>query len=39
MVDIIPEKHRKGRGAVSNATGRFEPEQRVRVDDGWGRRL
>ena len=27
---------RKGRGAVSNATGRFEPEQRVRTDDGWG---
>jgi DNA repair photolyase len=36
MVDIIPEKHRKGRGAVSNASGRFESERRVRIDDGWG---
>lgn len=36
MVDIIPEKHRRGRGAVSNASGRFESEQRVRIDDGWG---
>jgi DNA repair photolyase len=29
-------KPRKGRGAASNATGRFESEQRVAVDDGWG---
>src|SRR5438105_15822203 len=27
---------RKGRGAVSNADGRFEPTQRLAVDDGWG---
>ena len=27
-------KH-KGRGAVSNATGRFEPHAREAVDDGW----
>jgi len=27
---------RKGRGAVSNATGRFESEKRVAFDDGWG---
>ena len=27
---------RKGRGAVSNASGRFEREQRVSFDDGWG---
>jgi DNA repair photolyase len=27
---------RKGRGAASNATGRFEGEQRVAFDDGWG---
>jgi DNA repair photolyase len=27
---------RKGRGAKSNASGRFEPEQRVAFDDGWG---
>lgn len=35
MVDIIPEQQRKGRGAVSNASGRFESERRVRIDDGW----
>jgi DNA repair photolyase len=27
---------RKGRGAVSNASGRFESEKRVAFDDGWG---
>ncbi|MDB5408609.1 MAG: radical protein [Rhodospirillales bacterium] len=27
---------RKGRGALSNAVGRFEPQQRVATDDGWG---
>ena len=27
---------RKGRGAGSNAVGRYEPHQRLRVDDGWG---
>ena len=27
---------RKGRGAASNATGRFEAEQRIALDDGWG---
>ncbi len=27
---------RRGRGAVSNATGRFEPDVRVAIDDGWG---
>jgi len=27
---------RKGRGAVSNETGRFEAERRVAFDDGWG---
>src|SRR5271166_4292795 len=29
-------KQRKGRGAASNASGRFEAEQRVAFDDGWG---
>jgi DNA repair photolyase len=29
------EGRRRGRGAVSNATGRFEPERRERFDDGW----
>ena len=27
---------RRGRGAVSNASGRFEREARVEIDDGWG---
>jgi len=27
---------RKGRGAASNQTGRFETEERVAFDDGWG---
>jgi DNA repair photolyase len=27
---------RKGRGAASNDSGRFEAEKRVRFDDGWG---
>ena len=39
MVDIIPEQQRKGRGAVSNASGRFESERRVRIDDGWSQPL
>ena len=28
--------YRKGRGAVSNADGRFEPTTRIALDDGWG---
>jgi len=36
MDEVLAELPRKGRGAVSNATGRFEPEQRGRIDDGWG---
>lgn len=39
-MDVLPDfpdgRPLKGRGAVSNATGRYEREQRVRVDDGWG---
>jgi DNA repair photolyase len=35
MVDIVPHRPRKGRGAVSNPDGRFEPERRVLTDDGW----
>ncbi|MGO9544505.1 MAG: PA0069 family radical SAM protein [Rhodomicrobium sp.] len=31
----IDAERRRGRGAVSNATGRFEPERRERFDDGW----
>ncbi|MCP5366136.1 MAG: PA0069 family radical SAM protein [Hyphomicrobiales bacterium] len=36
MVDIVPPRPRKGRGAVSNPDGRFEPTTRHAVDDGWG---
>lgn len=28
-------ERRRGRGAVSNAAGRFEPERRENFDDGW----
>src|SRR5207253_540844 len=36
MVSFDPTLPRKGRGALTNAVGRFEPEQRVAFDDGWG---
>ena len=36
MVDLIPDRPKKGRGAVSNASGRYEPFTRVAIDDGWG---
>jgi DNA repair photolyase len=32
----IAAKRRRGRGALSNKSGRFEPEIREQVDDGWG---
>jgi len=35
MVDILPDRARKGRGAVSNRTGRYEAHQRLAVADGW----
>jgi DNA repair photolyase len=35
MEQRLPDLPRKGRGAVSNATGRFEPTRYERVDDGW----
>lgn len=36
MVDLAPERTpRKGRGAVTNRTNRYEREVRVAVDDGW----
>ena len=31
----IPAKAVKGRGAISNPTGRFEPARREATDDGW----
>ncbi len=36
MVDVLPFVAKKGRGAVSNLTGRFETQTRHLVDDGWG---
>ncbi len=36
MDEALPALPRKGRGAVSNASGRFEPATRVATDDGWG---
>ncbi len=32
---VVEAQRRRGRGAVSNAAGRFEPVARVRFDDGW----
>jgi DNA repair photolyase len=34
---VIPDRPRKGRGAVSNPTGRYEPGARTCEDDGWTR--
>ncbi len=31
----IDRRRRRGRGAQSNASGRYEPEARVAFDDGW----
>jgi DNA repair photolyase len=36
MDEALPSAPRKGRGAISNAAGRFEPATHVAVDDGWG---
>ncbi len=33
--DLIPDLPIKGRGSVTNRTGRFEPQNRQRTDDGW----
>lgn len=35
MLDIRPPQPRKGRGAIGNPDGRFEPHVRVAIDDGW----
>ena len=32
---VVAEKQRRGRGARSNQSGRFEPTQRAAFDDGW----
>ena len=31
----VDRERRRGRGALSNASGRFEPLARVAFDDGW----
>jgi DNA repair photolyase len=36
MDEKLADRARKGRGAVGNPTGRFEPAVRVATDDGWG---
>src|SRR6185312_12156709 len=36
-MDTLPARHiHKGRGAATNAVGRFEAYERAPVDDGWG---
>jgi DNA repair photolyase len=35
MVDTLPDKARKGRGAIANPSSRFDAESRVTIDDGW----
>ncbi len=35
MVDPLPDRPRKGRGAISNPSGRYEPRTRQLIDDGW----
>ena len=35
MDQTLPERPRKGRGAVGNPTGRYESHVRFAVDDGW----
>src|ERR671917_2934847 len=32
---LVDPERRRGRGAVSNASGRFEPIARIAFDDGW----
>jgi len=32
----IPLSGRRGRGALTNDSGRFEPKSRTLIDDGWG---
>lgn len=32
----IPKEGRRGRGALTNESGRFEPQSRILIDDGWG---
>jgi DNA repair photolyase len=36
VLDVAERFHHRGRGAISNQTGRFERETREALDDGWG---
>src|SRR5262249_9621971 len=36
MVDTLPARPRKARGAISNPKSRFDRGERVAIDDGWG---
>lgn len=31
----VPLSGRRGRGALTNESGRFEPQSRIRIEDGW----
>ncbi|MCW5736177.1 MAG: PA0069 family radical SAM protein [Enhydrobacter sp.] len=33
--DEVPQPERKGRGALSNASSRYDDEKKVRTNDGW----
>ena len=33
----LPARSRKGRGAIGNRSGRYEPLTRESIDDGWWR--
>ena len=35
MLERLPDEKIKGRGAVTNVTGRFEGYEKVRIHDGW----
>jgi len=35
-IQVIDQQRRRGRGAASNASGRFETQSRTTADDGWG---
>ena len=34
---VVDHERRRGRGAQSNASGRYEPLARIAFDDGWRR--
>ncbi len=36
VAEVGERFHHRGRGAISNQTGRFEHETREALDDGWG---